>query len=139
MENEDNTPREDPDWEQRKLCSDPACIGVIGPDGRCKECGKPYEGDLFADAPFDAASPESGEEDVEPPGAAPGDTLDADPVDAAGVDEESEFSDSDPDESDESMMDEDWKNRKLCSDPACIGVIGSDGRCKECGKPFEGD
>jgi len=33
----------DLEWEQRKLCSDEGCIGVIGPDGRCKECGKPYE------------------------------------------------------------------------------------------------
>ena len=32
----------------------------------------------------------------------------------------------------------DWENRKLCSDGNCIGVIGSDGRCKECGKPFAG-
>ncbi|MBW2320569.1 MAG: hypothetical protein JRF31_06925, partial [Deltaproteobacteria bacterium] len=33
----------DLEWEQRKLCIDESCIGVIGPDGRCKECGKPYE------------------------------------------------------------------------------------------------
>jgi hypothetical protein len=31
------------DWDERVLCSDGDCIGVIGPDGRCKECGKPYE------------------------------------------------------------------------------------------------
>ncbi len=30
------------DWEDRVLCSDGTCIGVIGPDGKCKECGKPY-------------------------------------------------------------------------------------------------
>ena len=29
--------------------------------------------------------------------------------------------------------DEDWENRVLCSDPSCIGVIGEDGRCGECG------
>ena len=33
------------DFARRKLCSDGTCIGVIGPDGRCKECGKPYTGD----------------------------------------------------------------------------------------------
>lgn len=33
---------EDP-FEDRILCSDGTCIGVIGPDGRCKECGKPYQ------------------------------------------------------------------------------------------------
>lgn len=30
----------DEDWENRVLCSDGCCIGVIGPDGKCKECGK---------------------------------------------------------------------------------------------------
>jgi hypothetical protein len=28
-----------------------------------------------------------------------------------------------------------FDNRVLCSDGNCIGVIGADGRCKECGKP----
>ena len=30
------------EWEDRVLCSDGACIGIIGPDGKCKVCGKPY-------------------------------------------------------------------------------------------------
>ena len=30
-------------WEDRILCSDGTCIGIIGPDGKCKECGKPYK------------------------------------------------------------------------------------------------
>ena len=33
------------DFDNRKLCSDGTCIGVIGADGRCKECGKPYTGE----------------------------------------------------------------------------------------------
>jgi len=33
--------------------------------------------------------------------------------------------------------DSDWDNRLLCSDGSCIGIIGADGRCKECGKPME--
>ena len=33
------------DFASRKLCSDGTCIGVIGPDGLCKECGKPYTGE----------------------------------------------------------------------------------------------
>ena len=32
-------------WENRILCSDESCIGVIGPHGQCKECGKPYNAD----------------------------------------------------------------------------------------------
>ncbi len=31
---------DDDDWENRRLCPDGNCIGVIGPDGRCKECGR---------------------------------------------------------------------------------------------------
>jgi len=31
-------PDADPDWEQRKLCPDDACIGVIGADGTCSVC-----------------------------------------------------------------------------------------------------
>jgi hypothetical protein len=38
----------DEDWEKRILCSDESCIGTIGPDGKCKECGKTYEGKLSA-------------------------------------------------------------------------------------------
>jgi hypothetical protein len=30
----------DPEWEKRKLCPDDACIGVIGPNGMCKVCGR---------------------------------------------------------------------------------------------------
>lgn len=30
------------DFSERILCSDGACIGVIGENGVCKECGKPY-------------------------------------------------------------------------------------------------
>lgn len=34
----------------------------------------------------------------------------------------------------ESISDEEFDNRILCHDGSCIGVIGSDGRCKVCGK-----
>ena len=33
------------DFTRRKLCSDGTCIGVIGADGLCKECGKAYTGE----------------------------------------------------------------------------------------------
>mgnify|MGYP000054800188 FL=1 len=41
---EEENESDDSDWENRILCRDESCIGVIGADGRCKECGKPYEG-----------------------------------------------------------------------------------------------
>ncbi|MGD2185000.1 MAG: hypothetical protein PVI71_02685 [Desulfobacterales bacterium] len=96
------------DWENRILCADESCIGVIGPDGRCKECGKSYEESPTGES---NASQNSSELD-----------------DDIDMDEESR-----PD-----TADNDWENRFLCSDESCIGVIGPDGRCKECGKPYKG-
>lgn len=95
----------DHDWENRILCRDESCIGVIGPDGRCKECGKPYE---------EPQTPE---------------TQTAQAENKAGDDIE---------RSEKSGNQDDWENRTLCSDESCIGVIGPDGRCKECGKPYQG-
>ena len=96
----------DIDWENRTLCIDESCIGVIGPDGRCKECGKPYEGFEYRAS----------------------DTLEAD------VPHESDLEVHDPEEAE---FDTDWEHRTLCVDESCIGVIGPDGRCKECGRPYE--
>ena len=38
-----------------------------------------------------------------------------------------------------SKMDSHWKKRVLCSDGNCIGIIGNDGRCKECGLVYDGE
>ena len=57
--NEENKTQEDLEWEQRVLCSDESCIGVIGPDGRCKECGLPYSG------PFDTTKTQTVPSDIE--------------------------------------------------------------------------
>jgi hypothetical protein len=115
MENE--TPKEvsSIDWENRTLCSDGNCIGVIGPDGRCKECGKPYEGDDL---------PETGEQEIEPAD---------EPVEDSDIDIPVDTQET----SQDSDVDEQWEKRTLCSDGNCIGIIGPDGRCKECGKPYE--
>jgi hypothetical protein len=82
------------DLENRVLCVDGTCIGVIGPDGRCKECGKPYKKELAEENNI----------------------------------EEQELEDN---------QELDLENRVLCVDGTCIGVIGPDGRCKECGKPYK--
>jgi len=113
---------DDSDWDRRVLCSDGNCIGVIGPDGRCKECGKPYEGELpepesrNSEASATLTPADEPEENSGASEAASGETDD-------GLD------DSPSDESD-------WDRRVLCSDGNCIGVIGPDGRCTECGKPY---
>lgn len=113
---------DDSDWDRRILCSDGNCIGVIGPDGRCKECGKPYEGEL----------PERESRNSE--ASAPLTPAD-EPEEKSGANKAA--SGQTDDGTDDSPSDEsDWDRRVLCSDGNCIGVIGPDGRCTECGKPY---
>lgn len=109
----------DIDWDNRVLCSDESCIGVIGVDGRCKECGKVYEGELpFSETPAEDNTTDEAVEET----AAPAD-LSTEPATA---------------EPEAAYDADDWDKRTLCSDESCIGVIGPDGRCKECGKPYAG-
>ena len=112
-ENEKETAPNDTAWEQRVLCSDGNCIGVIGPDGNCKECGKKFEGTL----------PEEHFSETE--GSSPADISieEEDPPPPEELPHQSGGSD-------------DWQDRVLCSDGNCIGIIGPDGCCKECGKPY---
>jgi hypothetical protein len=108
------------DWDSRVLCSDGNCIGVIGPDGRCKECGKP------SDEPLPPQTAKAAEQDAP--------TVDA----ATETVEEGRLSPPSFEEAAtpaEENKDDDWDNRVLCSDGSCIGVIGPDGKCKECGRP----
>ena len=107
----------DIDWENRALCSDGNCIGVIGTDGRCKECGKP-------------SNHEPGDEGPET-------TEELDSKELDNEDRPFEDESSSMDEISAAPADIDWENRVLCSDESCIGVIGTDSRCKECGKPFK--
>jgi rubredoxin len=106
------TKDKDIEWENRVLCSDESCIGVIGSDGRCKECGLVYQGELPT-ALEPSASSENGD-DVPSP--------------VEEIDKEEPLAASD--------ADDEWSRRTLCRDESCIGVIGPDGRCKECGKPY---
>jgi len=106
----------DLEWKNRRLCSDGNCIGVIGPDGLCKECGTPYEGKL----PEEMSNLET---DFDKEHVSQEDSIASKPV----VDDENK----------KLPADAEWQNRRLCSDGNCIGVIGPDDRCKECGKPFE--
>lgn len=119
------------EWEKRQLCSDGACTGVIGADGTCKVCGK-------------AGDPASSDEED--------DDDDDDDDDYEDEDEDGEYEDDDDDEDDDEddvedegdddghatadrpIASDDWGKRKLCSDGACTGVIGANGKCKVCGK-----
>lgn len=112
--NEDEMAPGEVDWENRVLCSDEGCIGVIGADGRCKECGKSYEGSRTEGGSQTAESNETQTNSED------GDDFDA----------------TEPTQTDSAGSD--WENRTLCSDESCIGVIGPDGRCQECGKRYKG-
>ncbi len=96
------------EWDQRQLCPDGGCVGLIGPDGTCKVCGHvmPNWGDErmrgLADAPEE---PDEDEDDLDDDDAAEGDEPPAE-----------------------------WEERKLCDDGACVGVIGDNGLCTVCGK-----
>jgi hypothetical protein len=102
---------EEPDLDNRVLCPDGACIGVIGPDGRCKVCGKRGE------APAPRPARPAGDS-----------TAPATAAVSAAAEPEEDDGDS-----------PDLRDRKLCSDGNCIGVIGPDGNCKVCGKPYTGE
>jgi len=126
----------DLEWENRILCSDESCIGTIGPDGRCRECGRPYEGTLpwvpGQDKTDEAPTIKGGQTD-----AVGDDRVRED--DAANDAQSSEITaapgdDGSADESPTASVDDEWERRTLCPDESCIGVIGPDGRCKECGR-----
>lgn len=100
----------DLEWDERRLCSDDACIGVIGAGNKCNVCGRPGpEGAPYREVPVSVSAEVAMDDD---------DGIDehlGEPADASAADFDDE--------------------RELCGDDACIGLIGPDGRCKECGKP----
>jgi hypothetical protein len=126
------------DPRDRELCPDGACIGLIGADGRCKECGT-VSPNAVADPRHQGMQP----------GAAP----DAELADEDEDDDDYEEYDGCPDDdcpgeigADGRCMEcgkeapadsgpDDFEARQLCSDDACIGLIGISGRCNACGKP----
>ena len=116
MENKETKFQADIEWENRRLCIDESCIGVIGPDGCCKECGLPFE-----EGPSDGTKEEPAIENLE---------------EAATEEELEDVVENGAEKSDADL---EWEQRTLCIDESCIGVIGPDGRCKECGKPYEKD
>jgi hypothetical protein len=139
------------EWDQRQLCSDGACVGVIGPDGTCKVCGRaaPNWGDERNRGLIDPPNDDDDDDDEDE------DDLAADSDDAGDEDDDDDDDDDDgDDEPDDDEPDDDesdvpdvpdepavaaapraaWSGRQLCPDGGCIGVIGPDGRCKVCGR-----
>jgi hypothetical protein len=94
------------DDDGRELCPDGGCVGLIGADGRCKECGREAE-------PVEDDSDNGG----------------------YGHDYGHDYDEQDDDDDggDGNGDDDGFEERRLCPDGGCIGLIGADGRCKECG------
>jgi hypothetical protein len=124
-----NKKKIDIEWENRILCSDGNCIGVIGTDGRCKVCGRPHEDGLKPDQDLTEISDDDTFRDEI--------TDDSDDSDAKEPPADSNEAEKHPAENRSESADDDWSNRRLCSDGNCIGVIGPDGRCKVCHKEYE--
>lgn len=103
------------DWDHREVCPDGACIGVIGDDGTCKVCGR--------------AAPNWGNDRLRGLVAAEA----APSVDEIDNEEDDE-DDDEPPQAREAGPD-DWDRRELCSNGACVGVIGEAGVCTVCGSP----
>jgi hypothetical protein len=147
------------EWDQRQLCPDGGCVGVIGPGGTCKVCGRAaqnwgderkrglieppdeeHEADQDAAASPAARPTEDGDEDD--------DLEDEDEDDdLEGEGDEDDEDEDDGDEGDQasgpaaarpavaaSSPPGEWTSRQLCPDGGCIGVIGAGGKCKVCGR-----
>jgi hypothetical protein len=96
------------DWDQRQLCPDGGCVGVIGDDGTCRACGR--------------AAPNWGDERRR--GKRNTDEVQAE-VEANVV------------AHDLPEAPDDFEHRALCPDGSCIGVVGDDGKCRVCGRAAE--
>jgi hypothetical protein len=97
----------DPDFDEgRELCADGNCLGVVA-DGKCNVCG------LVAAAGSSPRDPASGQTGGKITDGGAGDMV------AEGGHTDGTFDDDD---------------RQLCADGACTGLVGSDGKCKECGR-----
>jgi hypothetical protein len=134
------------EWDERQLCPDGACVGVIGPDGTCKVCGRaaPNWGDERKRGLID---PPDDEDDSADTTLASND----DDEDDDDLDDDEDYDDEDDEDGGDEDDDEpddgngamqtaavaapvEWTARQLCPDGSCIGVIGDDGRCKVCGR-----
>lgn len=109
-------------WEERLLCPDGGCIGVLDARGRCPVCGRTDPAAVAA--PRRRGAEPSAEPPDESPAKSPDERPDESP-DATAPVATSERDDGDHGEA--------WQTRQLCDDGACIGVI-VEGRCNTCGK-----
>ncbi len=134
------------EWDERQLCPDGSCVGVIGDNGHCKVCnrvatnwGNERDRGLRAKSATDA--PTVGDDELGPDEewddeGDDGDDLEDD--DDADDEDAEKLAELDPSTPSLIGAPAEWTKRILCTDGACIGVIGADGRCKVCGKLAKG-
>jgi hypothetical protein len=111
------------EWRYREVCPDGGCIGVIGDDGLCKICGRAAP-NWGSDRARGLESEPAVEPEADPDDADDGD--DGDDGDGATAELAAEVADV-------GTADDDWTQRELCENGACVGVIGADGKCTVCG------
>ncbi|MDB4971488.1 MAG: hypothetical protein JWN44_7177 [Myxococcales bacterium] len=124
---------DDLDLDARQLCDDGACLGVLV-GGKCNVCGVA----TVLGSPRDPGSGSSSD------AGAPRDPSSGSSVGAGGSAAARSGPPRDPgtghatDAGGARMASADGEtfdpDRALCDDGACTGVIGSDGKCKECGR-----
>jgi len=124
---DDTNPTEGFDPTRRKLCPDGTCIGVIGDDGRCGECGR-----TEAQAEAGEARLKDGAEVVDSPVTGYGGS------DLGDVENGGDGSSStDIGAAGAGSTGFDPTTRRLCDDGSCVGVVGDDGVCRVCGRRSE--
>ena len=126
-----------PDFDRRFLCADGACIGVIGSNGRCRVCDTEVSKE---DRPaFErawsgrGAGSDSATEKAHGVEEAYGEEVISAAPDASSAANSEEVDPLEPNRA------PDLERRVLCSDGACIGVVGVDNRCKVCGRPGDAE
>lgn len=150
------------DWNERRLCDDGGCTGLIGSDGRCHVCGRASQfwGDerrrglrdedeadaeseqrrLVRELPI--AEGEIAERRLCPDGGCTGLIGIDGKCSVCGVtDEDAPIAAAPPVErveaGSEPTESADPDDRRLCPDGACTGLLGADNRCKLCGRTDE--
>ncbi len=108
----------DDEFLHRQLCPDGACVGLLDSQRVCKECGL-----VDSDATADPRLRGLKHEPIEPEAAV---------QTPATINDDTHDIDDDVQDADDDAP-EDFADRRLCPDGACIGVVGSDGLCGECG------
>ena len=99
----------------RRLCPDGSCVGLIGPDGRCGECGRVAGPLASAGGGEPLRQPDEEDDGTGAAAEATSETpAEAAPRSGGG----GEF---DP-------------ARRLCDDGACVGVLDANRKCNVCGR-----